>query len=264
MPNQSTPVLELKGLHKCFQGLTAVSKLDLNVFNNEIIGLIGPNGAGKSTVLNMIGGTLKPTKGHIFFNGKEISQIPAHKRAKIGISRVFQANVLFRNFSVLDNVLVGMHLQSKVSLFRVLFQRKVVGKEENKLRHKAELLLASVGLDKCFEERACNLPHGHQRILALAVAMAVNPRLILLDEPFTGMTDSEVITMMDLVKKLRIEQNITCIIIEHNLKAVMGLCDRLSVLNFGGKIAEGTPDEIFNNPIVTEAYLGREEEEDVA
>lgn len=260
MKETKPTLLELRGINKLFGGLTAVSDLDLSVRENEIMGLIGPNGAGKSTALNMIGGTEKVSRGKVFFDGIDITRHPAHRRAKMGISRVFQANVLFNSFTVLDNVLVGFHLKANTSLFRVLFQRKAINAESHDIQEQAVSLLEYVGLEPYIDKVANNLPHGVQRILGLAIAMAVQPRLILLDEPFTGMTDAEVNTMISLVRRLRDEQHITCIIIEHNMKVVMGLCDRMAVLNFGKKIAEGTPGEIFDNHLVTEAYLGTEED----
>ena len=258
--NKSVHFIEIKGLTKYFGGLEAVVDFNLQVNQGEILGLIGPNGAGKSTVLNMIGGTLLPSRGKVFYKGEDVSRLPSYKKAQRGIARLYQANILFNSFSALENVLVGLHLQAKISLAGVLLRRGSINRQEKALREKALSLLELVGLNQYSDEVAQNLPHGRQRLLGMAVALAVSPELILLDEPVTGMTADEVKAMMDMVRTLRDKHGVTCIIIEHNLRAVMGLCDRIAVLNFGQKIADGTPAEILENPAVTEAYLGSEED----
>ena len=252
--------LEIRRLTKFFGGLTAVMELDMDVGQGRIVGLIGPNGAGKSTVLNMIGGTLMPSKGEVIFDGVEVTKLPSHRRANLGIARVFQENLLFNGFTVLENVLVGFHLKSKKGLSSSLIKTRSTRAEEETLREKALETLAFVGLTEYSHELAINLPHGRQRLLSLAIALATQPKLILLDEPVTGMNAEEVENMLSMIRALRDEKGVTCIIIEHNLKAVMGLCERITVLNFGTKIAEGTPGEIVENPVVIEAYLGTEED----
>jgi len=230
--------------------------LDMEVEQGRIAGIIGPNGAGKSTALNMIGGTLLPSKGKIVYNGRDISRTPMHRRAQYGIGRVFQENLLFKGFTALENVLVGFHLQRGKGLSSIFMNTPFGRGAETALQEKAREILAFVGLESSADESANDLPHGKQRLLCLAVALAVQPRLLLLDEPLTGMNAVEVDNMLALIRALKKEKGTTCIIIEHNMRAVMGLCDRITVLNFGRKIAEGTPEEILNNPLVAEAYLG--------
>ena len=251
--------LEVRKLTRFFGGLAAVMELDMDVQSGRIFGLIGPNGAGKSTVLNILGGSLRPSRGRIIFKGEDMTRLPAHERTKLGIARVFQENLLFRSFSVLENVLVGYHLQSKKDPFSILFTTHSRKREERELESKALETLDFVGLGQYANEPAANLPHGRQRLLALATALAAQPRLLLLDEPVTGMNAEEIETMLKMIRTLRDRRGITCIIIEHNLKAVMGLCDRIAVLNFGIKIAEGSSEEIVEIPAVMEAYLGKDE-----
>jgi branched-chain amino acid transport system ATP-binding protein len=252
--------LEIRKLTRFFGGLAAVMELDMDVGQGQIFGLIGPNGAGKSTVLNMIGGTLRANQGEIIFNGKEVTKLPSHMRAEQGIARVFQENLLFSSFTVLENVLMGYHLQSQIDLSSIFFKTRSKRIQEKALERRVLDTLEFVGLAQYSNELAINLPHGIQRLLALAIALASQPQLLLLDEPVTGMTAEEVETMLSMIRALRERRGITCIIVEHNLKAVMGLCDRIAVLHFGRKIAEGLPEEIVENPAVMEAYLGTEED----
>jgi branched-chain amino acid transport system ATP-binding protein len=252
--------LEIRKMTRFFGGLAAIMELDMDVHTGEIFGLIGPNGAGKSTVLNILGGTLRPSRGRITFKGKDITKLPSHQRTKYGIARVFQENLFFTSFSVLENVLVGYHLQSKTDLFSILFRTHSRIIRTKGLESKALETLDFVGLRQYANEPAANLPHGRQRLLALATALAAQPQLLLLDEPVTGMNRQEIETMLKMIRALRDQRGITCIIIEHNMKAVMGLCDRIAVLNFGTKIAEGSPEEIVEIPAVMEAYLGKEED----
>jgi branched-chain amino acid transport system ATP-binding protein len=252
--------LAIRKLSRFFGGLAAVMDLDMVVDRGQIFGLIGPNGAGKSTVLNMIGGTVRPNQGEIIFNEKEVTRLPPHVRAEQGIGRVFQENLLFTGFTVLQNVLVGYHLQSPIGVAGIFLKTSANRSIEENVLEKALDTLEFAGLSQYADEMAVNLPHGRQRVLALAVALASQPQLLLLDEPVTGMNAAEVETMLDMIRALREKKGITCIVIEHNLKAVMGLCDRIAVLNFGLKIAEGIPAEIVRNPAVMEAYLGTEED----
>lgn len=253
-------LLEINELTKFFGGLTALMELDMVVKRGQIIGLIGPNGAGKSTALNMIDGSLLPSQGEVIFNSERITKLPPHRRAQLGIARVFQENLLFNNFTVIDNVRVGFHLQSHIGFSSIFFKTHSNRKKEVVLRNKALETLQFVGMDQYSDELAVNLPHGRQRLLCLAIALATEPQLLLLDEPVTGMNAEEVENMLSIIKALREKKGVTCIIIEHNLRAVMGLCDKISVLNFGAKIAEGTPQEIVENPVVMEAYLGTDED----
>ena len=252
--------LAIRKLSRFFGGLAAVVDLDMEIDRGQIFGLIGPNGAGKSTVLNMIGGTVRPNQGEIIFNEKDVTRLAPHVRAEKGIGRVFQENLLFTGFTVLQNVLVGYHLQSPISVAGIFRKTSTCRRQEEDVLEKAFDTLAFTGLSQYADEMAVNLPHGRQRLLALAVALAIQPQLLLLDEPVTGMNAAEVETMLAMIRALREKKGITCIVIEHNLKALMGLCDRIAVLNFGLKIAEGKPAEIVRNPAVMEAYLGTEED----
>ncbi|UCE33113.1 MAG: ABC transporter ATP-binding protein [Deltaproteobacteria bacterium] len=252
--------LEIRKLTRFFGGLAAVMELDMDVSQGQLFGLIGPNGAGKSTVLNMIGGTLRPSHGQIIFNGEEVTTLPSHLRAQQGIARVFQENLLFSSFTVLENVQVGYHLQSRIGFSSIFLRTRSNRIQEKALEQRALDTLEFVGLGRYSNELAINLPHGRQRLLGLAIALAAQPQLLLLDEPVTGMAAEEVETMLSMIRTLREQRGVTCIIIEHNLRAVMGLCDRIAVLDFGRKIAEGSPEEIVENPAVMEAYLGKEED----
>jgi len=252
--------LEIRKLTRFFGGLAAVLELDMDVGQNQIFGLIGPNGAGKSTVLNMVGGTLRPNNGQIIFDGQEVTKLPSHLKAQQGIARVFQENLLFGSFTVLQNVQVGCHLQTTIDLSSIFLKTRSNRIQDEALKQRAMDTLEFVGLSKYSNELAINLPHGRQRLLALAIALATQPQLLLLDEPVTGMNAEEVETMLGMIRGLKETKGITCIIIEHNLRAVMGLCNRIAVLNFGMKIAEGTPEEVVENPAVMEAYLGTDED----
>jgi branched-chain amino acid transport system ATP-binding protein len=249
-------LLEVSGLSKSFGGLAAVSGLDFNVNEGEILGIIGPNGAGKSTIFNLISGTLRPTNGTLLLRGENITKLPSHRRAGKGISRMFQGNVLYPNFTVLTNVLAGLHLHTELGLFGFLFGGPSAHHREQILHSKAMDILEFVGLRGEADRVASSQPHGNQRRLCLAIAMAAKPKLLLLDEPVTGMNDEEVSGMLAMIRALREEKGITCVIVEHNMKAVMGLCDRIVTICYGKKIAEGTPKEISSNPAVIEAYLG--------
>jgi branched-chain amino acid transport system ATP-binding protein len=253
-------LLEIRNLGRRFGGLAAVSELDLDVGKGEIFGLIGPNGAGKSTVLNMIGGTLLPTRGKISFRDQDVTRFPPYRRAQRGIARVFQRDVLFRSLTVLENVLVGLHLSSGVGFTEIFFKGLSARSREKTMHEKAMKILQFVRLAQQADEMAVNLPHGNQRALCLAIAMATQAQLLLLDEPLTGMNEEEIKAMMSLIRTLRDEKGITSIVVEHNMRAVVGLCDRAAVLDYGRKIAEGSPKEVVDNPIVIEAYLGVEED----
>jgi branched-chain amino acid transport system ATP-binding protein len=250
-------ILEVKKLSKQFGGLAAISGLDLNVRDTEILGLIGPNGAGKTTLFNVISGFFPPTSGEVLFNGREITWLKAHEIADLGISRTFQATSLFMKLSVLDNVFTGYHLSYKANKLKRILRTPTALKEEELLRQKAIEVLEFMGLTPLINELAANLPHGHQKILGICLALATNPKLLLLDEPVTGMNATETQNMINLIRQIR-ERNITIVLVEHDMKAVMNLCDRIVVLNYGQKIAEGLPEEIRENKEVIEAYLGRE------
>lgn len=250
-------ILEVKKLNKHFGGLAAISELDLNVIDTEILGLIGPNGAGKTTLFNVISGFFPPTSGKVIFNDLDITWLKAHEIAHLGISRTFQATNLFMRISVLENVFTGYHLSYKTNILKRILRTPTALKEEELLRKKAIEVLEFMGLTPLKDELAANLPHGHQRILGVCMALATPPKLLLLDEPVTGMNPTETQNMIDLIRQIR-ERGITIVLVEHDMKAVMDLCDRIVVLNYGQKIAEGLPEEIRENQEVIEAYLGRE------
>ncbi|HEB32372.1 MAG TPA: ABC transporter ATP-binding protein [Spirochaetes bacterium] len=250
-------LLEIKNVSRYFGGLKAIDNLDLVVDKGEIKGLIGPNGAGKSTLYNVISGVHRPTSGRVIFNGKDVTGHKPHKMTEMGLVRTFQATTLFKNFSVLKNVLAGCHLYSKANFWGALFNTPGTAKRQRGSEEKALEILEFMGLLEYKDELALNLPHGHQRALGVSIALAANPILLMLDEPVTGMNDEETGEMMEIINKIH-DRGMTILLIEHDMKMVMGLCEKITVINFGKKIAEGSPDEIKENPDVHEAYLGGE------
>ena len=252
-------LLEVRNLTKHFGGLVAVNELSFDVNEGEILGLIGPNGAGKTTVFNLISGVFRPTSGSVFFNGEEVTGLLPHKIAQKGIGRTFQLSTLFTEFPTVLNVLAGFHMQSKAGFLHTMFNTSQYREEEAGFVQKAMDILTALGIEDIALQAAANLPHGHQKALGMALALATEPKLLMLDEPVTGMNPEEVRVQLDRIRKIRSEMGLSIILVEHNMRAVMGVCDRIVAVNFGRKIAEGTPAEIRENRAVVEAYLGAEE-----
>ena len=249
------PLLEIKGLTKNFGGLAAVRNLDFTVNKGELVGLIGPNGAGKTTVFNLITGILPPTNGRVVFKGEDITDLRADQVAQRGVVRTFQLTNLFMNYSTLQNVLMAQALHCRIGFWGALFNPSTTRNREEELHHRAMEILEVVGLVPLKDGLAKNLPHGHQRALGIAIALATEPELLLLDEPVTGMNPDETLTMMARINKIR-DTGVTVLLVEHDMRAVMGFCERILVLSYGSKIAEGSPQEIKENKEVIEAYLG--------
>jgi branched-chain amino acid transport system ATP-binding protein len=250
-------ILEVKGVSKYFGGLAALRDLNLTIQEGEIRGVIGPNGAGKTTLFNVISGVYRPTSGQIYYiSGKRIDGLASSKIAEMGLVRTFQRTALYHNFTVLRNVTVARHLHARENIFSVFAGAGKKTEEENV--EKALEIVEFMGLGRLKDELATNLPHGHQRALGVAIALACEPKVMLLDEPLTGMTPTEKAQMIDLIRKVH-QQGITILVVEHDMKSVMELCNYISVLDFGELLAEGTPAEIQNDETVITAYLGTED-----
>jgi branched-chain amino acid transport system ATP-binding protein len=249
-------LLTAQALRKEFGGLTAVNDVDFTVPEGSIVSLIGPNGAGKTTFFNMLTGVYKPTGGQIVFSGENVTGKPPHAITQRGIGRTFQNIRLFQNMTALENVLVGMHVRLKGNLFEAIVRTPRVRTEEREARERARELLTFSGLVRKDNEIGRNLSYGDQRRLEVARALATQPKLLLLDEPTAGMNPQETGEFTTFVGRLREERGLTVLLIEHDMRVVMGVSDRVTVLDYGEKIAEGTPTEIQHNERVIEAYLG--------
>ena len=250
-------ILEVKEMNKYFGGLAALSNLNLTVQEGEIRGIIGPNGAGKTTLFNVISGVYRPTSGQIFYmKGKRIDGLAPSKIAEMGLVRTFQHTAIYHNFTVLRNVTVARHLHAKENILSIFAGTGKKMEEEND--NKALEMVEFMGLGHLKNELAANLPHGHQRALGVAIALSCEPKVLLLDEPLTGMTPTEKAHMIDLIRKVH-QQGITILMVEHDMRSVMELCNYISVLDFGKLLVEGTPAEIQNDEAVITAYLGTED-----
>jgi len=245
--------VDIEGLSKHFGGLAALSDISFHLNEGEILALIGPNGAGKTTLFNVVTGFLSPNGGMISFLGKEITGRPPHEIARMGIVRTFQLNMLFMSQSVMENILLGFHLHTSMPYLSLNTQNARLSMKQD--RERAEEIMDFLGLSEVQNFRAGTLPHGQQRTLGIAIALAANPKVLLLDEPATGLSEKERSSLIKKIRQLR-DRGISVMIVEHNMRLVMDISERIVVLDFGRKIAEGSPQEVVRNPDVIKAYLG--------
>jgi len=251
------PLLELKNITKSFGKLTALSGIDITVNEGEVVGIVGPNGSGKTTLVNVISGYYHPTSGEIYLAGEKISRLYPFQIATRGIIRSFQSNTLFEDASVIQSVMLCSSLQYGTNLLQAFSGFKVYTNERAKIMDRAHQILKMLGLGNEGQVKAAGLSHGYQRTLGIAMALAANPKILILDEPTTGMNHEEAMFIVDIVKKIN-SLGVSVMLVEHNMKVMMNLSTRVVVLNFGNKIADGDPREIMNKPEVVDAYLGVE------
>ena len=254
----SAPILRTENVTMKFGGLTAVRDFTIDVPRGSIVGLIGPNGAGKTTVFNIVTGFYNPTEGRVLFDGQDITGLPPHMVCRAGISRTFQNIRLFSNETVLENVMIGCHVRRKAKWWMAPLGLPLFRREEEEIREKSMNLLETVGLAKYADENSASLPYGAQRRLEIARALATDPKFLLLDEPAAGMNPQESRELMQFIRNIRERFGITILLIEHDMKVVMGVCEYIWVLDYGVKIAEGDPDAIQSDKKVIVAYLGEE------
>ena len=248
-------IAELQDVTKEFGGLTAVSNLNFSVQQNEILGLIGPNGSGKTTIFNLMSGVYRLTSGKIKYLEQYVEKLKTHEIAKMGLVRTFQHTVLCSGMNVLENVVLGGFDKSKIKIWETVVARKIYLNKKKELDDRCREILDFVGLEKYKDEMPDNLSYGHQKLLGLSIALANQPKLLLLDEPAAGLNPTETGKLVDIMEKI-LERGISIILVEHDMKLVMGVCHRLVAVNFGVKMAEGTPEKVCNHPEVIKAYLG--------